>query len=74
MTKLGPALMDHPFILENCTFSKNACRYDGGGIYFSDTENATILRNCIFEKDTSGFSLGGGVFLLPATRNLQVPF
>jgi predicted outer membrane repeat protein len=62
MAKIGPAIVDQPFVLENCTFSRNSSKTDGGGIFFSRTENTTILKHCVFEQDTSSFSLGGGVY------------
>ena len=63
LAKIGPALMNQPFILNKCTFSMNSSKSEGGGIFFSKIENGTILRNCAFEKDTSKSSLGGGIYL-----------
>lgn len=62
MAKIGPSLVEKPFILENCVFTGNASGLDGGGIFFSKTENVVILQNCDFEKDTSKSSLGGGIY------------
>ncbi|MDO8367513.1 MAG: choice-of-anchor Q domain-containing protein [Saprospiraceae bacterium] len=62
IAKIGPALLGQPFIMEACVFSKNNAQFgDGGGVFISRTEYATILRHCVFEKDTGKIALGGGM-------------
>ncbi len=66
IAKVGPALADQPFLIENCVFSKNNAQFgDGGGVFISKTEYSTILRHCFFEKDTGKIALGGGMHFAP---------
>jgi hypothetical protein len=60
--KAGPGLSYKPYILEQCTFTRNSTYLmHGGGIYMVENEFTTIFKNCLFEKDTSGFGIGGAV-------------
>ncbi|MFN0214538.1 MAG: choice-of-anchor Q domain-containing protein [Saprospiraceae bacterium] len=71
VAKVGPSVPGHPFVLDNCVFSKNAVLGgDGGGLFISKTENTTILRHCLFEKDTAKVSLGGGIYFASGYEEL----
>jgi|GEM_PF-498968 len=63
ISKTGPALLDNPFVLENCIFEQNSTFIkSGGGVYIADAEFETILRGCSFVKDSSKFGAGGGMY------------
>jgi hypothetical protein len=61
--KAGPGLPDKPYVLEQCTFTRNSTSLmHGGGVYMVENEFTTIFKNCQFEKDTSRFGIGGAVY------------
>jgi len=63
ISKTGPALLNRPFLLENCIFEQNSTiTRSGGGIYIADSQFETIIRGCSFVKDSAKFGAGGGLY------------
>ncbi len=68
-SQVGKCLPNRPFIIENCTFSRNYCTQYGGALSITQPTGDIYLRNCSFLNDTVQFE--AAAMYLESTENVR---
>ena len=54
-------------LLEDCTFTDNTARFDGGALYFGN-HNESVVRACVFERNDANW--GGAIIVTSQSATL----
>jgi len=70
----GVYLLQNSAKIENCTFSRNTCEFNGGGM-LAGSDEGTVISNCVFQENISNNDAwtggGGGLYILNAIMDVE---